>query len=250
MAKPKIVLGALAAIAAISAPVLMQERAIARAKAERAELVANGPSGQTVVQAPRILATAEMAGTERNELKRLRSEVAALRTRMSELSTQAQALAVVRMGSRPVRTTQPLAEFSMRDLKDVGENTPVDFLQTWMWAVLNGDTNRVMQLMALQPGTDMQRVQRAMEDLKKETEKGPEAMLEKGPLGGFRVLEEQSADNNDKWIVVEAMTNDGREDQQKLLLRPTPNGWRMVMGTDGEPVMGRMTADPKGKGER
>ncbi len=251
MSKSKLVLAAVAAIAALATPVVIQERAIAKAKAERAELAATAPDGKAEAQAPRppVKSTPENARTQRDELERLRTEIAGLRARKNELTAQAQAMAVARGGNRS-RTTQPLAEFSMRDVKDVGENTPADFLQTWMWAALHGDTNRVIQMMALQPGTDMQKLQRGMEELKKEAEKGPEALLEKSPMEGIRVLEEQPADNNDKWVVVQAMSNNGRQDQQKLLLRPTPAGWRIVVETNGQPVTERVTSAPESNGER
>jgi RNA polymerase sigma factor (sigma-70 family) len=249
MSKPKLVLGAIAAAAAVATPMMIQERAIARAKADRAELAANGGFEKAEAHVSRTPMTAENPATQSGELERLRNEIASLQKRKSELTAQAQAMAASRSGGRPSRTVQALAEFSMRDLKDVGENTPADFLETWMYAALHGDTNRVMQLMAIQPGTDMQKLQRGMEDLKKEAEKGPEALLKDAPTE-LRVLEEQPAENNDRWVVVEAMTDNGRDDRQKLLLRPTPQGWRIVVETNGDPVTGRVTADPESKGGR
>jgi hypothetical protein len=128
-----------------------------------------------------------------------------------------------------------LATVSLKNLRDAGQNTPADFLQTWMWAAAHGDTNRVMQLMALEPGTDLDKVGKAMEDLAREAAAGPEALLAKMPDGEFRILAEQPADNNDRWITVESSLG-GHNDLQRLLVRFTQTGWRIVVQTNGEPT--------------
>jgi hypothetical protein len=221
--------------------VLLQEKAIARARAEQVELQAKEVAPET--RPPIESSTpATNATSQREELGRLRTQVLALQARRDELRTRAQKVAT--MNPRKERTNAAIATVSMKNLRDAGQNTPADFLETWMWAALHGDTNRVMQLMAFEPETDMRKVQEAMEDLRKETEKGPEALLAKAPDGELRLLGEEPADKNDRWVIVETSMG-GHDDLQRVLLRSTQTGWRIVVQTNGAPVTARVEDRPK-----
>jgi len=246
MSKPKLALALLGAAGVISTPVLLQEKAIARARTEQTELQARavGIEGMPAVEPPLAAATNDQS--QREELERLRKESLVLRARRDDLRARAQSIATSSPPKAP--TNAPLASFSMKNVRDAGQNTPADLLQTWLWAALHGDTNRIMQLMAFEPGTDMETIGKVMEDLGKETAKikeaanGPEAMMAKGADSEFRVLKEQPADNsNDRWITVEDSMN-GRADLQRVLLRFTQTGWRIVIQTNGLPTSKRVDA--------
>ena len=233
MSKPKLVLVSVAAVAAISTPVLLQERAIAAARAEQRGLLA---SGLTTVEPEPLGHPTEDVGSipsQKEELERLRKQALALHARADELRAQSQALAPA--GSRKSRATPALASFSFSDAHDAGQNTPADFLQTYLWACSHGDTNRIMQLMTFEPATDMDKVRRAMEDIRKEMESGSGALLAQSP-GEIRLVEEQPANNNDRWITIGIEMKDGREDLSRTLLRHTPMGWAVVVQTNGVPV--------------
>src|SRR5262249_5179548 len=51
-------------------------------------------------------------------------------------------------------------------LHDVGTATPAALVQTWMWATGTGDTNRLAQLLAFDPETQMDNVQQMLREIR------------------------------------------------------------------------------------
>ncbi len=213
---------------------MIQHKALAKARAEQSTLLTE--MSDVPIQTPTtppIGDTYNRTWRDRDELERLRREVATLRARISELSTQLQTLAAKK--SSEVRGT-PIGEtLRLAEARDAGQATPAALLQTQTWALLRGDTNRLAQLMALSAGTDTEKVQKMFEALSKESVKGIDALLAETPLSEIRLLEEQPAENDDRWIVCEFVTKDGETTRRaRTRVRPTYDGWKLVVGFDGQ----------------
>jgi RNA polymerase sigma factor (sigma-70 family) len=244
MAKSKILVGALV-VAGAATPLLLQQRAVATARTEHAALVTStqgleaastsGDQGTT----EQTVATDSDPGAiqaESDELKRLRTEVAALQASVARLRpTAARTIAKT---PRAGKHSPALATFHFKDLRDVGQATAAALLETEMRALLHGDTNRLMQLIAFEPDTDMQAVQATLEALKNEAEQGLEKAIAKAEADAseFRLLAEEPAEGLDRWLVCEIITDDGRYDKVRIRVRSTSSGWKMVMGRDGQPL--------------
>jgi len=221
--------------ATLATPLFIQHRALAKARVEQSMLLAGmrNVSIQTATTPP-VGDTDDRTRREREDLERLRPEAATVRARISELSTQLQSLVAAKPSAK-IRGT-PIGEtLRLAETHDAGQATPAALLQTHTWAMLHGDTNRLAQLMALSPETDIQKVQRMFEEMSKETARGIDAMLAGTPVSEIRLLEEQSADNNDRWIVYEFVNKDGEiATRKRVRVRPANDGWKLVIGIDGQ----------------
>lgn len=103
--------------------------------------------------------------------------------------------------------------------------------------MLHGDTNRLAQLWDINPETDMLIVQRGFEGLQKEVDKkGMEGFLREQSFTEIRLLEEQPAQNNDRWVVSEFVNKDGEiKGKSRIRVRLSDAGWKVVIGIDGQP---------------
>ena len=232
----------------VATPLFLQNRALAKARSEQSGLVARFRDTQMQAPAPSSVGdTINEANRGRDELERLRREAATLRERMTELSAQAKRLGEAQpAGASPKTAGTPIGEtLRLVDSRDAGQATPAALLQTHVWAMLHGDTNRLAQLMALSPETDRLRVQRMFEELRKDAVKGTNAILAETSLGAIRLLEEQPAENNDRWVVSEFVKKDGSVSQRsRIRVRPTVDGWKLVIGIDGQPEQENLNERP------
>ena len=231
----------------LAALLLAQQKALNGARAEQMRLQAHlqdlsAASGS----APGIF-----DGTERDraDLERLRREARELRSRIAELLAQARRLVTASPWHEPdgVYLDEVLR---LADAGDAGQATPTAAMQTFLWALTHGDTNRFAQLTTIEAGADVQQVQ---EKMLKEVQRASvdftwDTNMQKSE---FLLLEEQPAENGDQWIVtakngpsdLAAMVRDieGLEDfimpdpgqTGRMLLRPTDTGWQFVITTNG-----------------
>jgi len=241
MAKTKFAIAAILVAGALSTPLIVQQQAITRARAENSALEARlrdlpTPSASTIPSAN----AEDAARRKRGELERLRAEAAALRTRISELAAQAQRADAANLSSKVKGT--PIGEtVNWREARDVGQATPAAAIQTFVASIMQRDTNRLAQLVEFDPATDpavmlrqWQEVAQAFAaDFASETNAG---FAQGGPKE-VRLLEEQPAENNDHWIVTQDMRNDSSVGApERIKFRQTEAGWKLVLGADGWPV--------------
>jgi len=116
--------------------VLFLERAIADARADNRVLVAQfDPLDGTRAESDRLAAESRVrmeAQKQRDELLRLRSQVAGLRNQLAERRRAAAALAAAERN--PMLPDPPGASFRLAEAKDVGMRTPMAAYQTRWWA--------------------------------------------------------------------------------------------------------------------
>jgi hypothetical protein len=221
--------------AVVATPLFVQNEALSKARAEQSTLLAEMSAIPLQAMSTSVIEDVEdRARRDREDLERLRRETASLRARIAELSTQAQRLVATNPSQKVTGT--PIGEtLRLAETRDVGQATPAALLQTHAWAVLHGDTNRLAQLMAFSPATDMPRVQRMFEALNKEATRGTDALLLDTPISEIRLLEEQPAGENDRWIVHELVNKDQETIRRvRIRVRPASIGWTLVIGIDGQ----------------
>jgi len=216
----------------------VQSRALTEARNENRRL--RGLAASAVVTPEAVAGrTVGLADTARDraDLDRLRREAGALRERLEQRRAEAAvARAAVQATPETQRESAPLLR--VRDIADAGTTTPEALLQSHMAAMMRGDTNRLSQLWAIEPGADMENVGRHLQNMGKEAEKGIDTVLAELPLEGIRVLEQQSATGGDVWLVHEYVLKTGEIAQKsRLLVRPSETGWKLVIGLDAQPVM-------------
>jgi hypothetical protein len=243
----KIVIGATLLAGILAALLITQQKALDAARVEQMRLQAQLRDLSTASR----LAPGMFDGSERDraDLERLRREATELRSRIAELLAQARQLVTASPWHKPggVYLDEVLR---LGDAGDAGQGTPVAAMQTLIWALTHGDTNRFAQLMAIEAGADVQRVQQKMlkEVQRVSVDFTWDTNMQKSE---FLLLEEQPAENGDQWIVtakngpsdLAAMVRDieGLEDfimpdpgqTGRMLLRPTDTGWQFVITTNG-----------------
>jgi RNA polymerase sigma factor (sigma-70 family) len=236
MTKTKLTLGSVLVAAALAVPLLHQQQALATARAEQdrlqAQLRNTTPPAAAVDPNADTTATEVSAQRDRADLERLRRETAALRAHISELAAEEKNLAAT-PPQNPANAVRGEV-IGINSARNVGQNSPADLVQTFVWALSNGDTNLVMQLVVSDSELDAQKlVQPAFVHLK-------QAMLDTVTsfgCTGFNVQGDQPAENNDRWLVVDLMTPNGNVGQPTMFrIRPTNTGWRMVVMPNGTPV--------------
>jgi RNA polymerase sigma factor (sigma-70 family) len=240
MTKTKIAISAALLVGLVSTPLIIQQQALAAARAEQTELQARlrDLPAQTA-QPTRQPGTIDIAARDRADLERLRVEAAALRDKIAQFSAQAQQLASAIPGHKPGGT--PLGEIlRARDARDVGQATPAATMQTAVWCILQGDTNRLAHLMVMESGADVDEFHSFLEQM------AEKAHIDQSTTNGtkaediedleFHFLEQQPGQNNDRWIIMQIIKKDGTAESKRDLLRPTDTGWKWVVGTDGDPV--------------
>ncbi len=229
----KTALAGVAALAVLLAPIAPQEKSLAKARDEQREL-----TGNFQVPAP---VTSSSVGTgstsvDRAEIVRLHRLAADLSARLEGLNRR---LAVAEPPPENLPPALAMIEFSK--LRDAGQATPTAVLETHFWALLHGDTNRIIELSAPDPSTDPQLFGDRLAELKTNAAKGVEARLAQMSLQQVRVLGEGPADlPTDHWLFCEFVEKpDSPRSRQKIrmLMRLTPSGWRIVLGVDTEPVV-------------
>lgn len=147
MASTKVKTAAITAAIGIGAGtcVLLQEQAIANMRRDNRDLIAQLASlAEARAENQRLLAENRLrmaAQTQLDELLRLRSHVAALRTRLAErLAAIAAAAKIERLLPDP-----PNASFRIAEVQDVGMGTPMALFQTHLWAARTANRDRFRQ---------------------------------------------------------------------------------------------------------
>jgi hypothetical protein len=238
MTKTQIAIGAALLAGILSTPLIIQQQALATARAEQSELQARlrDLPAQPVQPARQVPGTIDIAARDRADLERLRVEAAALRAKIADYSAQAKELAAAIPGHKPDGI--PLGNaLRARDARDAGQATPAAALQTLLWAMLQGETNRITQLLVSEPGLDTQLFQKALDQLLRESA-GMRSNDHTGESENMEVqfLEEQPGENNDRWIVMESTGTNGTVRRSRVLFRPTDLGWRQVVDNNGDIV--------------
>jgi RNA polymerase sigma factor (sigma-70 family) len=244
MTKAKIAIGAALLAGILATPLILQQHALATARAEQSDLQArlrNLPA-QTAKTAPPA-GTVDIAARDQADLERLRLEVPALQGKIADFSAQAQQLAAVKPWHKPGGKEMGIV-FHPSDARDVGQATPEATLQTLAWVALNGgDTNRVAQLYIGDAGVDAQAFQailgRVMKDL--DAMRNDAQLVENLEI---HLLEEQPGDNNDRWIVGEINLKGVTGKIARVLLRPTDTGWKWVVDDSGNAVLQQIPDQP------
>ncbi|MCW5559539.1 MAG: hypothetical protein KIT22_17120, partial [Verrucomicrobiae bacterium] len=237
--KTKTLLAGAAVSAALLAPIAWQENAFAKARDERRELTLEieSPAAPASDQA-----LDDLAQRERAELARLRREVGEFQARLDELNRRiaAAAVAAVSAPADPEPSPPVLATIGFANLRDAGQATPAALLETYFWATLHGDTNRLVQIMAIEPGMDPLLLEDQLSKIQKGPAEGRDVVFAKIQHREFRILEEQPADlPTDRWVENEFVEKQGNfrgSSRTHLLVRLTDTGWRLVLGLDGRPI--------------
>jgi RNA polymerase sigma factor (sigma-70 family) len=242
MTKTKIVVGTALVAGILATPLMIQQQALANARAEQSQLQAHLREGraESVPAARAAPGAVEAAARDRADLERLRREATALRAKIAECSAQAQQVAAASPWHKPGGIA--LGDvLRLRDARDAGQATPAATLQTMMWAMLQGDTNRIAQLVVVEEGADVEHVKKTLDEMAHKADglrDGDHAAeIEKVEE---LLLEEQPGQNNDRWMVWQEM----QQPVVRVLLRPTDTGWRLVIGTNGEPAEEPITDQP------
>ena len=245
----KIVIGATLLAGILAALLIAQQQSLATARAEQLGLQAQLHKTPTMPYP--ASGEIDITARDRADLERLRREAMELRSRIAELLAQARQLVAASPWHKPggVYLDKVLR---LGDAGDAGQGTPVAAMQTLIWTLTHGDTNRFAQLMAaIEAGADVQKVRQKMLD---EVQRAGAdfAWYTNMQRSEFLLLEEQPAENGDQWIVtakngpsdlVAAMVRDieGLEDfimpdpgqTGRILLRPSDTGWQFVITTNG-----------------
>ncbi|MGO8699435.1 MAG: RNA polymerase sigma factor [Limisphaerales bacterium] len=243
MTNTKIAFGTALLAVILAAPLIIQQQALAVARAEQSDLQARLRHFPDIpLQATKgDSAGFDAAARDQSDLKRLRDEAATLQEKIEEFSTQAQQLAATRLGHNTRGT--PLGQvLRVRDAQDAGQATPAATIQTFLWAVSHGDTNRITQLFVTDSGADPKLVHQEFEDFLTQVVENSATVLTNNQE--MQLLEEQSGQNGDRWVVVQANQTDGTIETSRTLFRPTDTGWSLVLGPNGEPTEEQLTPQP------
>ncbi len=245
LTKMQLVFGGLLG-ATIALLLLRQQTALVAEQAEQARLLSQQHGSTVPADAVRGegLRSDEEVMRDRLELERLRSESTKLRAQITEAKERAQASAGARPG--PNSAIAVATDVIRRtEVHDAGQGTPAALVQTAMWAVLHGDTNRLYELMAFDAGIDAEKLQQQMRSIRDEFEReGPLSLMTNGPAE-VRILREQLGDNNDHWIVTSETHSDGSTGKpERVRIRWTDTGWRLVIGRDGLPISESVEEQP------
>jgi RNA polymerase sigma factor (sigma-70 family) len=250
MTKTKITIGAALVAGILATSLMIQQHDLAAARAEQLELQARlhpiaAPAGQAIRQARD---TFDAVARDRADLERLRREATALGTKMADFSAQAQRLVAASPAHRP--GSIPLGQvLRFQDLRDAGQTTPEAAIQTFMWAMLQGDTNRMAQLLDINPGPNGQPIQGTLEMLwaglaNESSQMRSDAEAEGMASIMMQIVEKQPGQNEDQYIVVEMIEPNNAVFTRRILLHPTETGWKCAVGANGGPVEEDTTGQP------
>jgi len=157
-----------------------------------------------------------LSETDKLELLRLRAEATRLRARQHELEpvrAENEALREQVRGNRP-----PPGYLRMQELRFSGQTTPEATLQSFIWAIGQGDTNTLCQLL-----TDEDAAQ-FMNDPEGRQQKELRAAAHMLP--GFRLVEIKQRSPTEAALTVELLPG---EPAQEIIVRLQGGRWRMTL---------------------
>ena len=210
MTKTKIAIGAVLLAGILATPLIMQQQSLAAARAEQSQLQAQlrDLPAPTVTATRLAPGTIDIAARDRTDLEHLRVEAAALQAKIADFSAQAQQLAAAIPGHKPGGNPMGVV-LRLRDVREAGQATPEAAEQSFVSAMLQGDTNRIGQLLVVDGAADDLTLQKALEkvltisaDMRSDARAADRDKME------LYLLEEQAATNNDRWMV-QATMQDG-----------------------------------------
>jgi C-terminal processing protease CtpA/Prc len=117
-------------------------------------------------------------------------------------------------------------------LRDAGQTTPEAAMQTYLWAITRGDTNRLADLLAVPAQADPAAVQRLMRHIQERAAPGLEATIAAAPITTWRILGDVPAGEKNRWVLMELVGGMGTWARVRTLVRPTEAGWRFLFGTN------------------
>jgi hypothetical protein len=200
----------------------------------RREIAARSTRPAEVAPLQPTPAPADLTEAEHRELLQLRGRIGFLREEARDLSNRVATL--TRKPVSPSGDANGIAAnssaFKVREAADVGQATPQAMVQSYIRAINHGDTNRLLQLYAVDTNNLTPSLQQSLAQLS-HTSGLPrsEALVE------MRFLEEQPADNGDRWICYEARNpGGGVKGRLAFLARPTDQRWLLVVDDSGWPM--------------
>jgi hypothetical protein len=248
MTTAKFTLVAVLIAGALSVPVIIQQQALSKARAEHEELEARlrDLPEPAAAMAPAPQAD-DSAQRNRGELDRLRIESVALRARLAELSVQVQKASIEASNAQALLAAKkaPFETLKPSESREVGQATPAALLQTFLYSMLHGDSNRIPQLVEFDPATDPSVMQKTLLELSRMSSQAAGAATNSGGLPKeIRLLDDQPAEANDHWLLLEEVDTNGVLSRERTKFRQTATGWKVLAGTNGEPVTEHLPSQP------
>lgn len=248
MTTAKITVGVVLVAGALAIPIILQQQALRAARAEHAALEARlrGLPEPPASAPPGLAKTDDSAQRSREDLERLRLEVTTLKTRISEITVEVQQASVAQASNAAAAAAKKGAAIAgtlkPREARDVGQATPAAMLQTFLSSVMSGDTNRLVQLLEFDPATDPAIAQRVVYTLSQMGARSSDPNA--GLPEEIRAVEEQAGETNDHWLVTETVEKGGRLHRDRVKVRQTDAGWKVMVGSNGEPVTQSLPNQP------
>jgi hypothetical protein len=238
MTKTKIAVGSVLMAGMLVTPLVLQQQALATARAEQTDLRSRLQSLSAQPSPPGVGAadSFDSAARDRADLERLRGEAKTAQARIAEYSAQAQQLAAAYRGKLPAGIPG-VDFFRLSDVRDAGQGTPAAMMQTFVWAFWKGQSNRIRDLMVGDAGLSAQDFQSALDKIMKSSVEIGGGPHDPGmDILQFQIFSEQPGENSDRWVVAGKTREDGTVESSRVLLRPTDGGWKWVVATNGAPV--------------
>jgi hypothetical protein len=245
MTTAKFTLIAVLVAGALSVPVIIQQQSLSQARAEHVELEARlRDLPEPAATAAPVPQADESAQRNRGEVDRLRAESVAPRARLAELTDQVQKASIEASNARAALTAKKTAFETLKpsEAREAGQSTPAALLQTFLYSMLRGDTNRIPQLVEFDPATDPAVMQKTLQELSRMSSQAS-GMATNLPKE-IRLLEDQPAEANDHWLLIEEVDNNGVLSRERTKFRQTATGWKVLAGTNGEPVAEHFPSQP------
>lgn len=178
---------------------------------------------------------------EHEELLELRAQVERLRRELEESAKLHAVPATPPAGSPAGVVAGPPAVSGpwvmVAEAKDVGADTPEHLLQSWIWALCAGDTNRIQGLWDWPAGVSTALREEFLESVAEATENGPYLPSDDSEMAGLRVLSGDPQGNSDFNLRVDCLFNDGSHSQSTYRIRRVGNEWKLAIGNDGLPLV-------------
>jgi hypothetical protein len=218
---------------------LQQENLALRERAERLDhLLAENQRQRAGQVDPAELARLRK---EHEELLNLRTRVEQLQRELDETAKTAAVSAAPPPITPGIAVTNPPVVSGpwvmAAEAKDVGADTPEHLLQSWVWALCAGDTNRIQGLWDWPSGVPDGLREEFLRTVAEATQNGPYLSNDDSDMTGFRVLACDSQGNTDFNLQVDCVFNDGSHSRSIYRIRRSGNEWRLAIGNDGLPLV-------------
>ena len=204
-------------------------------KAMRAEREAALQEAREAAAARAAVAQAAAAArrAEDREWEKLREDIARLENEMKKIS-----LAQAAQGGAD--SAIPVDLIPAKDWQNAGDESPAAAMETFYWAALHSELD-VLAAGILFPEDDAARVSEWFSNQPENIRQDygtPEKLLghlmsdDSSTLSGMQVLEQRDVGDGDVMVRIRFGTTDGEIDAVDYLVRPTAQGWRLVLSAD------------------